>query len=81
MEKEEMILLGIVGVVGFALLVKLMISLIKKHGVSVSRGRKKSRAEELGYKPSKTAKVAAACALGSFLCGVLAATKPFRDDL
>ena len=80
MGKAEMILLGIVGIVGFVLMVKLMISLIKKHGISVKRGQKKTREEELGYKPSKVAKAAATCALGSFICGILVATHPFRED-
>jgi quinol-cytochrome oxidoreductase complex cytochrome b subunit len=81
MGKAEMILLAILALVGFVLLTKMMISLIKKHGVSVKKGRKKSREEEIGYNPSKVSKTAATCALGCFLCGVMVALKPFRDDL
>ena len=80
MGKAEIILLCIIALTGFLLIIKMMVSLINKHGTTVKRGHKKNREEELGYKPTKTARAAAVCALGSFLCGVLAATKPFRED-
>lgn len=81
MGKAEMILLGVVACVGFVLLVKLMVSLISRHGVSVKKGQKKTREEEIGYNPSGVSKKAVSCALGCFLCGVMVALKPFRDDL
>ena len=80
MGKAEMILLGVVALTGLILIIKMMVSLINKYGTTVKRGRKKTKEEELGYKPSKAAGVGVAVAMGSFLCGVLTAIKPFRGD-
>ena len=80
MGKVEMVLLAFLGLVGFVMLVRLMVKLIKKHGVGVDKGRKPTREEELGYNPSLVSKAAALFAVGSFIGGIFAAIKPFRDD-
>ena len=77
----KIILIAVAACIGLSLFVSLTISLIKKQGISVSKGRRRTRQEMIGYNPSKVSKTAAACALGCFVCGIMVAMTPFtRDD-
>lgn len=76
--KSQTLILVAVACVCFILLVCLMVSLIKKYGVSVRKGHRKSRQEVIGYNPSKVSKAAATCALGCFVCGIMVAMTPFN---
>ena len=77
MGKSEIMML--VAVLGgcFILLVCMMVALIKRHGSGIRKGRKKPATKDLGYNPAQVSGAAAACAIGSLICGLLVAMTPF----